>query len=253
MPKFYYQIKGRRPTTSAYGDEGWAWPPVFSGMVEAESRKEARAKVDDEYERKFPMAVLKKDMAANEYLLHIQEIADTDTYILKRFQDTACKECGTVFKLIDKYNDPHTETKSHDYCTEACQAAAKYRDLSEFRLSSEGRSPPVIYQVRQKSSGRVYVGQTTQPFTLRWWQHLSNPTNCKFHAALSATAITDWEFSVIEVIVYPPDCTNRAAYITERESHWIEALMAVDTGFNTVRPAGAIDQHQVPLPLADMA
>ncbi|MDD0973789.1 GIY-YIG nuclease family protein [Pseudomonas fontis] len=134
-----------------------------------------------------------------------------------------------------------------------CQAAAKFRDLTEFRLASEGRSPPAIYQVRQKSSGRVYVGQTTQPFTLRWWQHLIPPTGCKFHAALSSSNITDWEFSVIEVIAYPENCTNRAAYITQRESHWIEALAAVDAGFNTVRLAGVVDQVQVPLPLADLA
>jgi hypothetical protein len=253
MAKFYYQIKGRRPATSAHGEAGWAWPPVFSGMVEAPDRKAAKAVVGDQYERQFPSRVLPKDMEAHEYLLHIQPIDEDDTYLLGRFENRPCKECGTVFKLIDRYNDPHTETQSHDYCTEACQAAAKFRDLSEFRLASEGRSPPVIYQVRQKSSGRVYVGQTTQPFTLRWWQHLSNPTSCKFHAALGGSDITDWEFSVLEVISYPADCTNRATYITQRESHWIENLAAVETGFNTVRPAGAVDQAQVSLPLADPA
>lgn len=238
MIKFYYQIKGRSP------DNDWAWPPVFSGMVEADDRKAARALVDGLYERQFPMRVLAKDMAANEYLLHIQAIADTDTYLLSRFEDKACKECGTVFKLIDKYNDPHTETKSHDYCTEACQSAAKFRDLSEFRLAGEGRSPPVIYQVRQKSSGMAYVGQTTQPFTLRWWQHLSNPTGCKFHAALKSTDITDWDFCVLEVIAYPDGCTDRAAHITAREAHWVDALAAVDAGFNTVRPTGAANLAQ---------
>lgn len=253
MLKFYYQIKGRRPAKNAYGEDGWAWPPVFSGMVEATNRKAAKLAVEEVYERQFPMRVLRKDMAAHEYLLHIQEIGEHDTYLLSRFEDKACKECGMVFKLIDKYNDPNTETKSHDYCTEACLQAAKYRDLSEFRLASEGRSPPVIYQVRQKSTGRVYVGQTTQPFTLRWWQHLSNPTTCKFHTALGGSDITDWEFSVLEVIAYPEPCTNRPAYITQRESHWIEALGAVETGFNTVRPAGTADQNQIPLPIADLA
>lgn len=250
MSKFYYQIKGRRPATDAYVTDRWAWPPIFSGMVEADSRKEARALVDDLYERQFPMRVMAKDMAANEYLLHIQQVSETDTYILKRFQDTACKECGVVFKLIDKYNDPNTETPSHDYCTEECKKAARGRELSEFRLVSEGLAPPVIYQVRQKSTGRVYVGQTTQAFTLRWWQHLSNPSACKFHTALKSTDITDWEFSVIEVITYPENCKDRAAYITQREGHWIVALSAADVGFNTVRPAGVADLRQVALPLA---
>jgi hypothetical protein len=235
MTSWYYQIKGRSP------ENGWAWPPVFSGKVEAESRKEARALVEELYERKFPMSVRLKDIEAHDYLLHIQELGEHDTYLLKRFQDTPCKECGTVFKLIDKYNDHYTETKSHDYCTEACKEAARFRDLSEFRLASEGRSPPVIYQVRQKSTGMSYVGQTTQPFTLRWWQHLSNPSACKFHAALTATVITDWEFSVLEVIAYPAGCADRAAYITHRERHWIDQLASVEAGFNTVRPASMGD------------
>ncbi|SEI17022.1 GIY-YIG catalytic domain-containing protein [Pseudomonas asplenii] len=239
MTKFYYQIRGRRPAKNEYGEDEWAWPPVFSGMVEAEDRKGARASVEQEYERKFPMAVMRKDMAKHDYLLHIQQIGEHDTYLLGRFEDRACKECGTVFKLIDKYNDPYTETNSPDYCTEACKKAAVGRDLSEFRLASEGLSPPVIYQVRQKSTGRVYVGQTTQAFTLRWWQHLSKPSECKFHTALKATDITDWDFSVLEVIVYPDECKDRAAYITQREAYWVDTLSAVDTGFNTVRPSAA--------------
>ena len=240
MTKFYYQIKGRQQYT-AEGEFGWAWPPVFSGLVEAEDRKGAKAKIEEEYGRQFPLRVLKKDIEQHAYLLHIQPLTERDTYILKRFEDTPCKECGTVFKLIDKYNDPNTETNSHDYCTEACKQAARGRELSEFRLANEGLSPPVIYQVRQKSTGRVYVGQTTQPFTLRWWQHLSNPTSCKFHAALKATDITDWDFSVLEVIAYPDDIKDRGGYITQREAYWIDTLSAVDTGFNTVRPAAAAD------------
>lgn len=241
MLKFYYQIKGRQQYSSSGDDYGWAWPPVFSGMVEADDRKAAKVLIEEQYGRQFPMRVLKKDIEQHAYLLHIQEMTERDTYLLKRFQDTACKECGTVFKLIDKYNDPNTETNSHDYCTESCKQAARGRELSELRLACEGLSPPVIYQVRQKSSGMSYVGQTTQPFTLRWWQHLSKPSGCKFHAALGASAITDWEFSVLEVIVYPPDCADRAAYITHRERHWIDQLSAVDAGFNTVRPASMGD------------
>lgn len=58
---------------------------------------------------------------------------------------------------------------------------------------------------------------------------------------------------MIEVIAYPQDCVNRAAYITQRESHWVEALSAVDAGFNTIRPTGAVDQTQISLPLAGLA
>lgn len=249
MLKFYYQIKGRQPARP-HREAEWAWPPVFSGMVEASDRKQAKAEIEELYERQFPMRVLRRDITDHAYLLHIQELTGKDTYLLRRFEDTTCKECGTVFRLIDKYNDPNTETTSHDYCTEACKQAARGRELSEFRLVTEGLAPPVIYQVRQRSTGRVYVGQTTQAFTLRWWQHLSNPSACRFHMALKSTDITDWEFSVIEVITYPEGCKDRAAYITQREGHWIMTLSAADKGFNTVRPAGVADLRQVALPLA---
>jgi len=243
MLKFYYQIKGRQPA-GPHREAEWAWPPVFSGMVEAADRKQAKAQIEEFYERQFPMRVLRTDITDHAYLLHMQELTEKDTYLLRRFEDTACKECGTVFRLIDKYNDPNTETTSHDYCTTACLKAARGRELSEFRLLNEGLAPPVIYQVRQKSTGRVYVGQTTQAFTLRWWQHLSNTGACKFHTALKSTAITDWEFSVIEVIAYPEGCKDRAAYITQREAHWVAELAAVEKGFNTVRPRMIVDQRQ---------
>ncbi|AYG45620.1 hypothetical protein DV532_15460 [Pseudomonas sp. Leaf58] len=54
-------------------------------------------------------------------------------------------------------------------------------------------------------------------------------------------------------LAYTAFCTYLAAYITQRESHWIEALSAVETGFNTVRPAGTSDLDQKALPLADPA
>lgn len=49
MAKFYYQIKGRRPAKNAYGEDEWAWPPVFSGMVEGPDRKAAKAVVEEQY------------------------------------------------------------------------------------------------------------------------------------------------------------------------------------------------------------
>lgn len=241
MPQFYYQIKGLKPA-GEYTEAEWAWPPVFSGLVDAPTKKEAKAQIDDEYGRQFPMRVLRKDMEAHAYLLNLRELGPHDEYLLRRFRDTPCKECGTVFKLIDKYNDPHAE-KSPDYCSESCKAAGKFRDVQEFRLASEGKVPPVIYEVRQKSTGMVYVGQTTQPFTLRWWQHLSNPSECKFHEALKLHKVTDWEFSVLETIEYPADCADRAAYITDRERHWIENRNSVTAGYNTVRPS-SISPHQ---------
>lgn len=50
MAKFYYQIKGLRPA-GPHREAEWAWPPVFSGMIEALDRKSAKAQVEEEYGR----------------------------------------------------------------------------------------------------------------------------------------------------------------------------------------------------------
>lgn len=244
MPDFYYQIKGRMAADSEWGSE-WAWPPVFSGRVTAPDRKGAKALIEEEYGRQFPLRVLKKDLDEHAYLLHIRPIGPEDDHILRRFRDTACKECGAVFKLIDNYNDPYADHRGPDHCSAKCASAGKFREVQEFRLATEGKLPAVIYQVRQKSTGKAYIGQTIQPFTLRWWQHLTNPSDCKFHEAMKATPITDWEFSVLEVIEVPGDCASKAAYITDRERHWIETFNSVAQGYNTVRPAGMSRQQDL--------
>lgn len=246
VTEFYYQIKGRMPGKEGSYSE-WAWPPVFSGIVEAEGRKEAKAKIEEDYGRQFPMRVLKKDMDEHEYLLHIRELAPGDVYLRRRFLDTACKECGILFKLIDKYNDPYADHRGPDYCSERCASAGRKRELLDFNLAAEGRLPAVIYQVRQKATGKVYIGQTIQAFTLRWWQHLTTPSDCKFHEALKSSPITDWEFSVIEVVEYPPECKNKVAYLTDRERFWIETFNSVANGFNTTLPSKISPQEHLDL------
>ena len=237
MPDYYYQIKGRE-LSEVNGTAGWVWPPVFSGLVTAPDRKQAKAQVEEEYGRQFPVRVLKKDIEQHAYLLLIKEVEPDNDYLLRRFRKTSCKECGAIFIPIDKYNDPHSDHRGQEYCSDRCSKEGKFREVQEFRLATEGRLPAVIYQIRQRSTGRVYIGQSIRPFTLRWWEHLTYPSDSKFHEELRATPITDWEFSVLEVIAVPADCKSKAAYITDRERHWIETMNSVANGFNTVLPAG---------------
>jgi len=246
MADFYYQIKASR-VPEFDDDTGWAWPPLFSGLVSAQDRKAARAAIEEEYSRKFPARILKSDIGAHSMLLHIDPVDPDNDYILRRFRDTACKECGGIFKPIDKYNDPNCDYKGPDYCCDKCAKAGKSREIHDYRLAHEGKLPAVIYQVRQKSTDKAYVGQTTQPFTLRWWQHLTNPSGCKFHEAIKSTPLVDWDFSVLEVIVFPDDCVDKAAFITGRESFWIDSLNSVVGGFNTMRPTGFSPQQKLEL------
>ncbi len=47
----------------------------------------------------------------------------------------------------------------------------------------------------------VYVGQTTQYSTFRWYQHFKRPySGSKFHNAILEHDLSDWTFQVIEII-----------------------------------------------------
>lgn len=257
MPDYYYNIKGQKrdePThyqkeSGEPGDLYWKFPPLFAGMVTAPDKKAAKALIDEEYGRVFPQRVLRKDMENHPFLLSVEELDENDRYVRRRFEPTQCQQCGDVFRIIDKFNDPLSDYNGPDFCSRKCYDAGKDRRIQEFSLVSEGKVPPVIYQIMQISTGKSYVGQTTQPFTLRWWQHLVNPTDAKFHQELNARRdFTDWQFRVLEVIGRPPEGVRLAQHITHRERHWIDELDAVDNGFNTVRPTGVSPQQDLDLP-----
>jgi len=189
MPKFYYQIKGK--DKSEYGSGRWDWPPLLSGMVQSEDKKGARALIDEEYGRKFPLRVLRKDMDSEHYLLHIREVGEDDEKTLRLFEPIACKECETKFRIIDKYNDANEHNKGAEFCSSKC--AKDYRERSSYRTPSEldGSGTAVIYKIANVKTRMVYIGKTTQAFTLRWYQHFYQNGDCKFHEAIKNSELTD--------------------------------------------------------------
>lgn len=251
LVKFYYTIKGAgRRHPESYPE--WQWPPVFSGCVEAPNRAQAKKQIEEEYGRQFPMRVLVKDIQENSYLLHITEIDDKDSYLLERFELKTCCICGTTYRMIDKYNDPHSAFVNKDYCSRACQcdgqAQERARQVDLHQFLRNGKIPAVIYQVRQKSTGLVYVGQSVQPFTLRWWQHLTAMSECKFHQALRQAPLSDWEFSVLETINTAGMKSEQIkAHLNDREKHWIAKLNSVVNGLNSVGP---VDEGDMELAIA---
>lgn len=248
MADFYYQIKRQRRADEPEGlfPSPWRWPPEFSGTMQAETKKEARSMVDELYGLTFPLRVLEKDLPQQPYLLHLELIPDDpNSYLRKKLAPRECEECGCVFDLISKHNSPFCDYTGERWCSRKCHDLGRDRERLEFRVADKGLVPPTIYQVRQVSTGKVYVGQTTQPFTYRWWQHICAPTDCKFHEALRSSPKTDWEFRVLEIIKPPEGRRDIAAYITERERFWIDQMKAVTHGFNTVLPAGESPQAEM--------
>jgi len=221
MTSFYFQIKGLDHRGDAY--EKWAWPPLFSGRVQAEDRQAARKMVEDMYGLKFPMRV-KADDASEPFLLHIKAMTP---YLEALFEQRECKQCRRMFRRIDLYNDQCERYKGTEFCSQVCADAARAAEMVPGGDDPYGtRAIPCIYRITYRPTGQCYIGQTKQAFTLRWWQHVKwGATDCKFHTALRESNLTDWTFEVVEV------CDE--ANLDKREAHWIEQSDAIRSGFNT--------------------
>ena len=227
MKEWFYQIK---TSTDKYGGLEWHWPPVLSGKIASETKAEARALIDNEYSHIFPMRVLKKDIEKGGFLLKIDEIVSDRKRAL--FDIKHCKECQKTFLVIDSYNDIYQRYKGPDFCSDECHGGARERERVEYR--SDTNFPPVIYKIENIKTGKCYVGKTTQAFTLRWWQHFSGKSETKFSKEINSTPITDWIFSIIEVVT--PCYAGHASidsYIAEREQFHIDANDSIKTGYNS--------------------
>jgi len=258
VPEFYYQIKGRLPEDQlGMGpfNSNWEWPPLFSDKVEAPNKKAAKLLIEEEYGRQFPLRVLANDLKNHAFLLSISEILPEDDVMRRRFAFLDCKECAARFRIIDKFNNPAERDTGPDFCSQSCAEEGRLRRIKDYDLVCSGKLPAVIYLIRQLSTGKCYVGQTIRPITLRWWQHLTYPSESKFHQVIKSTPLTDWQFQALETIALPDDHPNKAAYINDRERHWILHFDCIANGYNTVLPSGAASaepelEFDVPEPAA---
>lgn len=237
---YYYQIKGK--TGDKDGWSNWTFPPIYSGRIKAENKIEAKKMIEQNYNKHFPLRVLNKDLDSNEFLLKIEDMTNNN-YLIKLFEYNECKneECKKKFRRIDLYNDTNVKTKGMDYCSDKCREIE--REKYEIERIKNFNNPemdnpngfyniPVIYKITNKNNNMCYIGQTTQSFTLRWWQHIKwGESDCKFHKAIQKGKLTDWLFEIIEVV------ENRYC-LDERESYYIKQFDSINKGYNTVKVNG---------------
>jgi hypothetical protein len=237
--EFYFDIKGRKDSD---GDSfsKWAWPPVWSGRIEAEDSKDARRKIEEEYNRKF---ILKdgKNCQDHMFLLSIKPMSP---YLAKRFEKIQCTVCDTDFTANEAYIIGLNDAR---FCSVNCKkefdANLEMQKLSNNNVDFNNyRNPPVIYCIKNIQDNKVYIGKSVRSFTLRWWEHIKvakvyDNASSKFHVALRNSSLSDWEFKVIEVIVFPDTImsyTDKDRHILERETHWMKQLDSIDNGYNSL-------------------
>jgi len=232
LPDFYFQIKTKN--NDDYGISKWAFPPLFSGKVEAINKKDARVQIEAEYGRQFPLRVLEKDLKDEHYLLHIEQIREDDERTKGIFELRKCVACENTFRRIDLYNDHNETYKGVEYCGAACKEDHRLLTAPTPYDASIGQAQAVIYRVQNVVSGKSYIGKTTQVFTLRWYQHFFHGNACKFHTAIRNSKLEDWLFMIIETVQSTNRSDDMALRLAERERFWINHYNAIEDGYNSL-------------------
>lgn len=226
MKEFYYQIKGK-------SDDGyWSWPPLESGRIDAKNSKEARKLVEEEFGQKLPGRELKDKSVP--FLLTVIDMADKP-YLRNRFLEKNCKQCGEIFTDNEKYlvrAGGHSE-----YCSADCMNAHNLAQGIDRNVHFDfnGVHEAVVYKITNKITQKVYIGKTTQAYTLRWYQHFFQSAGTKFHDAIKSFKTTDWQFEVVEVIEIPSGLygIEKHRAILAREQYWINYYDSINNGYNT--------------------
>ncbi len=243
--RYFYRVQIPYTTTSE-NYNNISWKDFKLGYIEAESQKEARKLLEDEFDCTLPSKVINNDLIGSKYQ-YILKIFPPDAYWDKYWSSTRfCAVCSNEFTVMDKIN--HFGTNGDNCCSPDCDTInnAKYSFLREeeyvqkLMKDEEGIHQPCIYLISNLKTGMVYVGQTTQYSTFRWYQHFKRPySGSKFHNAILEHDLSDWTFQVIEIINDKTledkniPYSKKALYINQREQYYINLYDSINNGYNT--------------------
>lgn len=194
----------------------------------------------------MPSKVIKEDSIGSKYKF-ILKIFPPDTYWDNYWGGTrVCDVCGNEFTVMEKIN--HFGTNGNICCSPDCDSIhiQKYKFLKEeeyvqkIMSEEDGIHQPCIYLISNLATGMVYVGQTTQYSTFRWYQHFKRPySGSKFHNAILDHDLSNWTFQVIELINDDAleknkiPFSSKGLYINQREQFWINHYDSINNGYNT--------------------
>lgn|GEM_PF-1669795 len=244
--QFFYRVQ----IPSEYSKKGDAildyvsWKDFEMGYIEAVSKKEAREKLEEEFNCKLPSRVVKTDYIISKYK-YILKVYESKPYWDSVWgDDRECIICGSVYNIIDKVNNLG-DKGDINCCSEECQSVNQqnsellkseeylYKKLEE----NKDIHLPCIYKISNLKTGMVYIGQTTQTPTFRWYQHFNCTSGTKFYDAIGSSEITDWTFEVLETItredMIKGSHWDKNVYINQREQYWINEFDSVNKGYNT--------------------
>lgn len=203
------------------------WEKIWCDVVEAQDKKDAKRIVQSDNDAFVAEKVSAKTKGPVDYRIFITEL--TPSWEVHWLKVRNCSVCKNTYTLLQaKQMGDHS---SPEFCSPTCQRFT--RRETEFGDYTAGyqNHRPCIYKITNKNDGMVYIGQTTQCFTLRWYQHFFQSGEAKFHTAVKASKPTDWTFEVIEII-YEDEFKN---LLNQREQYWINHYDSIEAGYNSVK------------------
>jgi hypothetical protein len=217
MNDFYYYL-------TVFNEKTCNWDRIFQDHIEACDKKDAVKKIEELHKGKIKQKVSRGKESEVDFKVFVIEM--DSKWKGHWLGDRTCKRCNSTYQMIT-IQQMRTGGGS-EYCSSLCRDEA--RPNSVLDLKTDGIHPPVIYKITYKPTNQVYIGQTTQAFTLRWYQHFFCTTKTRFHKMIESTELTDWSFEVIETLKKSASKDE----INERERQWIIHYDSVNTGFNSV-------------------
>lgn len=226
-----YRIKVPKLKDEFEDYQEWEYSVFDVGNINANDSKEARLKVEDIYGSKMCMKSKKSDIGKkNKYLIAIYPLNEQWDKMWNGVN--VCSQCGQSYTKLDRDQANYFKYIKAGVCSPICETSY-YEEKEDKRLQDKieldetGIHTPVIYKITHIDSGKCYIGQTTQAFTFRWYQHFFQKSDTKFHTKLKETKVTDWIFSVIEIV-------EDKKILSEREQFYIDKFDSIDNGFNSV-------------------
>lgn len=241
MTKFFFQLKTR-------WKEGYGWDErLYIGYVEATDKKEAKAKMNYEFQENLREKFSEQARAEGQFKIYL--VPSDPRYENFFLPLRKCTVCSQEYQILQQINLGESGA-NQQLCSNDCRRSRRPVLPDYFDTHGNGQEKPCIYKITNIKTGQSYIGKTTQPFTLRWYQHFFHPSETKFHQAIQEFSIVDWSFQVVEVM----EMRTPEEDILKREQFWIDHFKTLTDGYNStsaVRGNGdsiATDPNQIGLP-----
>lgn len=231
--RFFYRIKVPEVIEGNFSGY-WEYSTYDCGYIEADSKKDARIKLEEDLGIKFCMRSKREDVGVkNFHLLSLYEPNDyfDDLWLKER----ECKECSNTFNKLERDQANNFKYLNNEFCSKVCQDANK---INEVNLKvKESIHNACIYRIFNKKTKKSYIGQTTQAFTLRWYQHFFQSKSTEFHKEISESSLLDWTFEILEQLNFNGYDINKDSKFKEildkKEDYYIKKYNSIEEGYNS--------------------